>query len=97
MASKGSYGWGAGKVCGDYMPPEHKSSTVRGAYMNDGDSVGVGSGLSALSGFDSESYEVGQKMSYERSPMTGNPVERTTENPVESGQVTSKGWTFDLC
>lgn len=95
---KHGYGnFGAGAADGGYKAPEHKSSTVRGSYMDDGDSVGVGSGLSALSGFDSESASVGEKFSEERNPMTGNPLGRPTENPIESGKVSNKGWKFDLC
>ena len=93
----GHYGWGAGEATGAYTPPEHKSTTIRSSYMDDGDSVGVSSGLSALAGFDSESASVGEKFAEDRNPMTGNPTERPYENPIESGSVSSKGWKFDLC
>ena len=94
--SKHGNSFGAGES-GGYKAPEHKSSTLRGSFMDDGDSAGVSSGLSALSGFDSESAYVGEKVSEARNPLTGNPLGRTTENPIESGSVSSKGWKFDLC
>jgi|19_taG_2_1085344.scaffolds.fasta_scaffold00113_10 hypothetical protein len=69
----------------DYSPPGHKSSTIRGAKMDDGDSVGVGTGLSALSGFDSENP---------LSPVVKNKTGRTS---LGKKSVKSKGESMDMC
>ncbi len=81
----------AGKA--NYKAPDHTNTMVRKNHMDDGDSVGVGSGLSALSGFDSETH--GPMYDYEVDPMTGNATER--KEPIAKSSVSEKGNTFTFC
>lgn len=76
-----------------FKAPAHKSTRVRGAYMNDGDSVGVQSGLSAQSGFDGES--LGPMVDNEQDSLTGNATERQKE--VAKQSVSAKGQSFEIC
>jgi hypothetical protein len=75
-----------------YSAPAHKSS-LDGSNMNDGDSVGVGSGLSALQGFDSEAQALG--ILTEQDPANGFSPERITENP-KSTSASKFGKSFDI-
>lgn len=86
----------AGETAYDYKAPEHKSSTVRGSYMNDGDSVGVGTGLSSLEGFDSESAGA-PDVQGQKSGLTGNTTGRIRRNPTGGGSVSEKGNSFEFC
>lgn len=76
----------------NYKAPAHKSSLSEKAHMNDGDSTGVGSGLSALQSFDSEAG--GPMCDYEKDSLTGNATERI--EPRTSKSVSAKGKSFDL-
>lgn len=78
----------------NYKAPKHKSTISGGkAHMDDGDSQGVSSGLSALSGFDGEAQ--GPMIDNEKDSLTGNATERL--EPYPSKSVSSKGKTFDIC
>ena len=87
------HGHGAGDL-GNYSPPAHKSTTIRGSYMRS-EGVGVQYGLSAYARFDSENAsDIG--INYGRDPMTGNANERINTNPkVTSGK--EKGHSFQIC
>ena len=77
----------------NYNAPSPSNSMVRKNSMEDGDSVGVGSGLSALAGFDSE--DEGPMYDYAIDPLTGNAVERP--EPYTDKSVSKKGYTFKIC
>ena len=77
----------------NYKAPGAKNTMVRKNSMEDGDSVGVGTGLSALSDFDSESS--GPMIDYEKDPMTGNATERV--EPYSSTSASKKGINFEIC
>lgn len=78
---------------GNYKAPDHKSSLQDKAFMDDGDSQGVASGLSSLSAMDSES--AGPMVDYEKDPATGNATERI--EPRKGGSVKAKGKNFNFC
>ena len=80
-------------VRGNYKAPAHKNTMVRKNNMDDGDSVGVGSGLSARADFDGD--YTGPMYDYEVDPLTGNSTERT--EPYTSKSVSKKGYTFEIC
>ena len=82
-----------GAYTGEYMAPKHKASTVRGAYMSEGDSVGVGDGLSALSGFTEYLDNVHYNNTVD--PVSGNP--RQVPKPYTSTSVSEKGHDFNIC
>jgi hypothetical protein len=69
------------------------NSTVQPNFMNDGDAVGVQSGLSAEEDFDAQT-EVGPTYNYAEDPMTGNFMERP--NPYDQDKTVSgkAGHTF---
>jgi hypothetical protein len=77
----------------NYHAPGHKASTIRPAKMDDGDSTGVGSGLSALSGFDSEN-PLNPDIDYAVDPVSGNSTERVS---LRSKSVKSKGESMEMC
>lgn len=76
-----------------YKAPKHSNSTVRKNHMDDGDAVGVSTGLSARSDFDGEAE--GPMYDYEVDPLTGNATERT--EPYAEESVSAKGNTFKIC
>ncbi len=83
-----------GSYKGEYSAPKHKASTVRGSYQSDGDSAGVGDGLSAQSGFDSNTlYNV--KYNNSVNPVNGNV--RQVPKPYVSKSVTEKGQKMEIC
>ena len=86
---------GAEPGSGAYMPGDHRATTIRGSYMRS-DGTGVGSGLNALSKFDSEDVSI---TSYNgaRNGLTGNGPDRP--NPMADGaySVTEKGHKMTLC
>lgn len=86
---------GAEPGSGAYMPGDHRSTTIRGSFMRS-DSSGVGSGLSALSKFDSETVSV-TSYNGSRDPLTGNGPDRP--NPMKDGAygVTEKGHKMTIC
>ena len=79
---------------GEYMAPKAKASTVRGAYMSEGDSAGVGDGLSARSDLDSENLA---NVHYNNAvdPVSGNP--RQVPKPYSGTSVSEKGHDFEIC
>lgn len=77
---------------GHYMAPKHTNSMNRKNHMDDGDSVGVGSGLSARSDFDGEYH--GPMYDYDVDPLTGNATERV--EPYTEESVSKKGYTFKI-
>ena len=85
---------GSGGYKGEYKAPASKSSTVRGSYMGDGDSAGVGSGLSARSDLDSENL-ANVKYNNTVDPVNGNP--RQVPKPYASTSVTEKGNKMEIC
>ena len=77
----------------NYKAPAHKSTLSGGkAHMNDGDSSGVGTGLSALQAFDSEAG--GPMCDYEKDSLTGNATERV--EPSSGKSVSAKGKSFEI-
>lgn len=78
---------------GEYMAPNHKSSTVRGAYFSD-DSVGVGDGLSERSDMDSN-YLNNVKYNTATNPVSGNP--RQVPKPYRSTSISEKGHKMEIC
>jgi len=84
----------SGDYKGDYNAPKHKSSTVRGAYMGDEDSVGVEDGLSAHEKCDTNDLH-NVKYNDAKNSVSGNP--RQVPKPYESKSVSEKGHSFDIC
>ncbi len=77
----------------NYNAPEHKATVSDPGSMGEGDSVGVGSGLSALSEFDGEAH--GPMADYDVDPMTGNATERP--EPIYDSSATKFGKKFRIC
>ncbi len=83
-----------GSFHGEYKAPKHKSSTVRGSYMGDGDSAGVQDGLSERSDMDSNVL-FNVKYNAAANPISGNP--RQVPKPYASKSVTEKGHKMKIC
>lgn len=70
------------------------NDVVQPNYMNDGDKVGIESGLNEQMSFNANT-EVGPTYNYAEDPMTGNFQERP--NPYDRDKsVTGKGKTFSI-
>ncbi len=83
----------AGGFKGEYVAPAHTASTIRGSFMSD-DSVGVGDGLSARAGMDSESlfdFKINNEVSN-----SGNPRQAIV-GPRGTKSVSEKGHKFTMC
>ena len=85
---------GTGGYKGEYSAPNHKASTVRGAYMSGNDSAGVEDGLSMLSNFDSNTLF---NVKYNNTPNPVNGNVRQVPKPYVSKSVTEKGHTMKIC
>lgn len=86
-------GHGAGDI-GNYMPPAHKATTIRGSFMRK-EAAGVQFGLSSLEALDSE-YASEPGVNYARDPLTGNATERIDTNPTVT-KGSEKGHSFEIC
>ena len=82
-----------GGYTGEYMAPDHKSSTVRGSYMSD-DSVGVEDGLSMRHDMDSN-YLHNVMYNNTPNPASGNP--RQVPEPYVSKSISEKGHKMEIC
>ena len=82
-----------GGYTGEYMAPNHKTSTVRGSYFSD-DSAGVEDGLSSRKDFDSN-YLNNVKYNNVADPVSGNP--RQVPKPYVSRSVSEKGHKMEIC
>jgi hypothetical protein len=78
---------------GEYNAPAATSSMIRKSYTST-DSTGVEDGLSARSGFDSESNAC-CAVNNEVDSLTGNP--RQCIKPRPSMSVSEKGNSFSIC
>jgi len=80
---------------GAYMPPDHKSSTVRGSYMRM-EGAGVEFGLNKYSEFDSEALSF-PRYNGARDPLTGNAPDRPDPYTDGAYSVESKGHSMTIC
>lgn len=90
-SSKGNKG---GVPAGKQTPPAAKSTVANDTGAKQKLGTGVVDGLSALSGFDSESY--GPTYNYAVDPLTGNATERIVD-AVEKTSASKNGKSFDIC
>lgn len=94
-------GYGAGgptgpeKGSGNYLPGDHKPTTIRGSYMRmEGSSIQYG--LNSYMEFDSEALAF-PVYHGARNPMTGNGPERPEPYKDHAYTAQAKGHTFTVC